>query len=242
MSEGTDPHIAEASRREVESDAPLWALYDTAFPAEEREPRSVTHAGLERGLVDVLRLRSTGETLGFAIVHRLVEPEAAFLVYLAVAPNARGKGLGAALFEEVARRSRGGVVWEVDRPAMASDAAERALRERRQRFFERLGGRIVFSDYLQPALHGPSPVPMALMAFGAALSAPVEALVHALYFEKYAALNGASGVLASVGSLALCMEFGFKNVAFFGVAAYVVAWLLLYLNSRSSGAGAPSTA
>ena len=56
------------------------------------------------------------------------------------------------------------------------------------------------------------------------------------------ALNGASGVLASVGSLALCMEFGFKNVAFFGVAAYLAAWLLLYGNSRASGAGAPSSA
>jgi len=42
------------------------------------------------------------------------------------------------------------------------------------------------------------------------------------------ALNGAAGVLASVGSLALCMELGFANVAFIGVAAYLAAWVLLF--------------
>jgi len=51
------------------------------------------------------------------------------------------------------------------------------------------------------------------------------------------ALNGAAGVLASVVSLALFMEFGFKNVAFVGVAAYVVAWLL----SFGAPAASPST-
>ncbi|HLU38508.1 MAG TPA: hypothetical protein VK081_03930 [Planctomycetota bacterium] len=43
----------------------------------------------------------------------------------------------------------------------------------------------------------------------------------------YWALNGACGVLASVCSLALAMAFGFAAVAWLGVAAYVVAGLLL---------------
>ncbi len=41
------------------------------------------------------------------------------------------------------------------------------------------------------------------------------------------AVNGACGVLASVCSLALAMEFGFRAVAWLGVAGYVAAGLLL---------------
>jgi hypothetical protein len=42
----------------------------------------------------------------------------------------------------------------------------------------------------------------------------------------YWALNGAAGVLASVGSLALAMELGLAAVAYFGAGCYLVAWLL----------------
>ncbi len=40
------------------------------------------------------------------------------------------------------------------------------------------------------------------------------------------ALNGAASVLASVGSLACAMEFGFLRVGYLGAATYVVAWAL----------------
>ena len=40
----------------------------------------------------------------------------------------------------------------------------------------------------------------------------------------YWAINGAFGVVASVLSLALSMEFGFANVALLGALSYLVAW------------------
>ncbi len=190
MSEHGEAVIEPASAAELERDSALWSLYDAAFPAEEREPRSVTVTGLERGVVDVLRARTRGATSGFAVAHRLRDPAAAFLVYLAVMPEARGTGLGQALFQRVAASSPAGVVWEIDRADLARDAAEQQVRERRQRFFEHLGGRVVASNYLQPAINGPLPVPMALMACGAAVELSASTLIKAIYFEKYAALNG----------------------------------------------------
>jgi hypothetical protein len=62
------------------------------------------------------------------------------------------------------------------------------------------------------------------------------------------ALNGAAGVLASVVSLALAMHAGFANVGYLGVAAYVVAWLILrerrakQVTSASEAATAESSA
>ncbi len=41
------------------------------------------------------------------------------------------------------------------------------------------------------------------------------------------ALNGAAGVLASVLSLSLSMEFGFSHVGIMGACAYAAAWLLI---------------
>lgn len=54
----------------------------------------------------------------------------------------------------------------------------------------------------------------------------------------YWALNGAAGVLASVLSLALAMEFGLSRVAGLGAALYVAAWLLLR-GDRTHGAETP---
>ncbi len=182
--------IEAAAAGELAGDTRLWALYEQAFPADEREPQSVISRGVERGLVEVTRAREHGQTVGFTVVHRLREPTALFLVYLAVVAERRSSGLGRALFGEVDVRSPGGVVWEIDRAELAPSDAERQIRERRQRFFESLGGRVVARDYEQPPINGPAPVPMALMACGAAAEVPTEKLVRALYFEKYAALNG----------------------------------------------------
>ena len=43
----------------------------------------------------------------------------------------------------------------------------------------------------------------------------------------YWAINGAFGVVASVMSLALSMEFGFTVVGLIAAAGYVVAWVCL---------------
>ena len=79
------------------------------------------------------------------------------------------------------------MIWEVDENDPDCD--------RRIRFFEGQGGRPIPRPYKQPPVNGPDAVPMRLMfrpARGSAIPAdPVlEALVRAIYFEKYGAVNG----------------------------------------------------
>ena len=185
------------------ADRDLWALYGESMPVEEREPRRVIVASVAAGDAVVARARhGATRTVGFAVTHLLKQPPAAFLVYLAVAEQERGAGIGGRLFEyawgtaERVAASRGsellGVTWEIDDPERAPNSAEREHRVRRRNFFARLGGAPLAVAYLQPPVNGPAPVPMRLMwrAKPGRASPDVRALVRAIYFEKYGAANG----------------------------------------------------
>jgi len=176
---------------ELRADAGFWALYDEAFPRSEREPPRVVIESVERGVALAVRARQGSETIGLATTHRLKNPPASFLVYLAVSKEHRNQGLGPKLFEAVTRGGPPEVVWEVDHPARARSTEERTLRERRVAFFERLGGKVVLASYQQPPVNGDEAIPMMLMARGVVdTSEMIEALVRAIYFEKYGAANG----------------------------------------------------
>jgi hypothetical protein len=175
----------------LRQDAGFWALYDSAFPQSEREPPRVIIESVERGVALAVRARKGNETIGLATTHLLKKPAVSFLVYLAVSKAHRNCGLGPILVEEVTRGGPAELVWEVDAPDRASCPEERILRERRIAFFERLGGEVLLSSYRQPPVNGDDAVPMLLMGRGfVGTSEKLEALVRAIYFEKYAAANG----------------------------------------------------
>lgn len=179
------------STPELVADAEFWSLYDASFPVDEREPRAVIAGSVERGVGVVLRARSENRTVGLATAHLLRNPASAFLVYLAVSPDHRRRGLGRSLFEEVARLGQHGVAWEVDIPERADSPQERARRERRISFFRDLGGEIVLRSYMQPPVNGVAKVPMYLMArIARGETLRVEDLVRAIYLEKYGDANG----------------------------------------------------
>jgi len=192
----------DASAESAAADEGLWKLYAESMPADEREPRAVILASMAAGDVVLTRARHDATTVGFAVTHLLRSPAAAFLVYLAVAPQERGAGIGRELFESAwnsaqrAAAGRGieviGMVWEIDDPDLAQDGAERQRRAKRRNFFTRLGGNSLPVAYLQPPINGPSPVPMLLMWRAKPGAAPpqIADLVRAIYCEKYGAANG----------------------------------------------------
>ncbi len=181
-----------------------WEIYRDSFPANQREPAEVILDSLRKQVGLAFRVRVNGATAGLATTHLLREPPAVFLVYLAMDRGRRSAGLGGALLEYAWARSaarlrqRGleaiGLIWEVDAPHPGGEAAETSLRERRIAFFRRHGGAVLERPYLQPPLDGITPVPMQLMFrpaenTGALDAAAVKALVYAIYFEKYRAIN-----------------------------------------------------
>lgn len=178
----------------------MWAVYDEAIPAEEREPREVIAKSIRMGVGLAAVLRDDGEAVAMATVHLLRDPASVFLVYLAVRDDRRGTGLGGRTLEAVLAAARArmradgceplGGVWECDDPARAA-GAERERRDRRIRFFGHHGARVIDAPYIQPPVDGVNPVPMVLLWLPWTHGAPdVGALVDAIYDEKYGPING----------------------------------------------------
>jgi hypothetical protein len=193
------------SPEELEDDASWWAIYDASFPDAERETRKVILDSLRAGTGLAVRGCLGDRTAGLATAHLLLGPATVFLVYLAVAQDLRARNLGGALLEHVEGAGaaclvrRGltpcGMVWEVDRLDRAVSPEEMHRCRRRIAFFERHGGVVLARPYFQPPLGDGEPVPMHLMFRPAAEkglpdAAATEALVRAMYFEKYGAANG----------------------------------------------------
>jgi GNAT superfamily N-acetyltransferase len=174
---------------QLAKDEAWWEIYRASFPSYAREPADVILESVRRGVGLAFRVRRDGATIGIATTHLLLNPAAVFLVYLAIAPAHRDTGLGRDLLEfawstSAARlREPLGMIWEVD-PV-----------EGRLAFFQRHGGVVLTRPYLQPPVNGVEPVPMQLMfrpaENGSFPDAPgTDALVQAMYDEKYGAVNG----------------------------------------------------
>lgn len=184
------PEFDSPSPDELSADQPWWQLYEASFPPAEREPAEVILESVRRGVGLAIRARSQDSTIGLATTHLLLQPPAVFLVYLAIHPDHRSRGLGSALLDYAWRasaarlRDRGldplGMIWEVDPPSDTPSA-------RRVAFFQRCGASLLPQPYLQPPVDGIAPIPMRLMY----LPNPetIDALIRTIYSEKYAATN-----------------------------------------------------
>ena len=149
----------------------LETLYLESFPSHERvDPEQLVDT-LDTGERELFLVKEGGELKGFLITLRLLDGKIAMIEYVAVAPAARGEGIGAELFKAayLHYRTRGtvGFVGEAEaREAGKSD--ERDVKARRIAWWERLGGglggvRLIPGQlYRVPNLNGGGTVPMEL--------------------------------------------------------------------------------
>ena len=151
---------------------PWLELYERAFPPEEKVPVSDHLDTLARPDPEwhVALVAVTAERDDFVAMLRYEwGGRAAYLPYLAVGEAWRGAGLGSRIYEHLLERIRGAspgveaLVFEVERPDQAHDAPGREDAERRIRFYQRLGARLLRGiHYLQEVPEQP-PIPMNLM-------------------------------------------------------------------------------
>jgi len=186
-------------------DRSWWEIYEEAFPLTELEPPHVIVNSLEMDVGLAVAVRANDSTIAIATAHLLKDPPSIFLVYLATTKIFRGRGCGGELLEYTwitghQRLSDNGyttmgLVAEVDAPDQSIDIEDRSIRERRIAFFARHGAELLPYSYTQPPVDGVNTVPMRLVfrpaeGHGQPDSAFSEALVRAMYFEKYHAVNG----------------------------------------------------
>jgi GNAT superfamily N-acetyltransferase len=144
-------------------------IYEAGFPPAVRAPFAA--------LVDVrsdertaLMLDQSGDVLGLTLVRDLGDTGWTFLRYFVVTAQRRGQGVGgrlwSALGRDLAERGRRRLLFDVEDPDdPTADPAEVDQRQRRVRFYQRLGAIDVQATY-QPPHHGEpgtTPIPLRLM-------------------------------------------------------------------------------
>jgi len=123
----------------------LRAIFEGSFPPEEREDFDAVMAGVDGGNPWLFTAHLGEELAGFACGLPLTGPGIQLLGYLAMAPEYRSQGLGAALLRLLAEnlRAREGakeLLLEVESDE-AGPPEERALRRRRIGWYRRNGVR-----------------------------------------------------------------------------------------------------
>lgn len=148
---------------------PTLELYVESFPRDERGPLAEMAAYASDSPPPGpwrLEAAEVAGTLGGLIFYgSFPSLPAGFLIFIAAAPSIRGTGVGRALLQRAAEASGPGpLLWECERPELASDPAERAVRLRRLAWFRRQGASLLSKGHTQPAL-GPDrqPVPLYLL-------------------------------------------------------------------------------
>ena len=146
-----DPQLLARLYREV---------LEPAFTASELEGIEPLASRLaapgEPGSLVAVALGPDGELLGGLVADHDRECRVLLLSYLAVRPEARGRGIGSSLVRDVASNWYDGdevllAVAEVHDPRHWPDDA---AAEGRLRLFEKLGARVLGAPFVQPALHG----------------------------------------------------------------------------------------
>ena len=120
------------------------AVYEAYVP-RDFEPREIKPAALIRTLLEEgSYICVAGYEAGEVVVYAMCIHKGSmrFLDYFAVAPDKRGKGIGARFLKVVLRQFDGWWLWEVENPALAADVEEANHRVSRIRFYEKLGARL----------------------------------------------------------------------------------------------------
>jgi GNAT superfamily N-acetyltransferase len=145
-------------------DTQIWELYDRSFSDDEKVDieRLRHHLTKKSTRGFMLRLVTSGRTLGLMYYTLRENLNFAFVGYLAIDPELQGKGYGQALFNcgmETSKRqflAEGrdsiGMVLEVEKPETAESPQDRSKREAVLRFYTKFNGLILPIDYYQPAL------------------------------------------------------------------------------------------
>lgn len=151
------------------------------FAAGEYPPYFVLHRQIITGIQRCFLYVSEGLEKAYAVCAGNHPNEYVLISLFAVYPAYRGTGVGTAFLEKIKETYAGkkGVLVEVERPRDAKNSAEKEVREKRIRFYQRAGFRII--PGLEYSIWG---VPMHLMAWGGdSDTQEIMRRIHEIYLE-----------------------------------------------------------
>lgn len=192
------------NRDELILDKHWWQIYEDSFPLSERDSKEKILKAVENNLAMAGCYQLQDLTVAIVVFYCLDAPDLSFIFlnYIAIGRAGRNQGLGARLFQSLisqikiinAAKTRPyqAIIWEVEDPDDVNTDAELQLRQRRLKFYERLGGKYFKYLFMQPPIDGVTILPMRLMYCLLNQLDITEfelAIINAIYFQKYYVVN-----------------------------------------------------
>jgi GNAT superfamily N-acetyltransferase len=177
-----------------------WDIYTQSFPPAERDTKQQLLLSLHKNIAQIGCYRIKNGMAAIVVLYRMQTPAFAFLHYFAVAKAWRNQNLGTQLFQMIITEAEHyvlknhpetlGLFWEVEDPSAAVSDLDKHIQSKRINFYQRLGGKLFESKFIQPAINNHNTVPMQLMYHSSQKKLSEQAIASAIYFQKYQVING----------------------------------------------------
>lgn len=117
----------------------LYNYLKQDFERLELFPYFVLKRNFKKGMIEAVYLTDSQEKYGYAIYQKVEALDGIFVMYLAILPKYRAKGLGSELISQLNDLSPKGILLEVEDPEAAKDEEDYTTRQRRISFYKRNG-------------------------------------------------------------------------------------------------------
>lgn len=119
----------------------IYPEYKKLFPKEERKPYKLIKKSFENNITDIIEIIESDEIVGFFIINALRNNQYAILDFFAILPQYQSKGYGSKAINLLKEENKdlGGIIIEIEKCGLGRNVEENSLREKRARFYERLG-------------------------------------------------------------------------------------------------------
>ena len=135
----------------------IYPEYLNLFPKLERREYSDIEKSVKKGKTRVIKIIVEKEMVGFMITNKLKDISCLQLDYLAILPKYQKKGYGSDAIN-LLKKDSDSIFIEIEKQGLGKNEKENIIRERRAKFYEKLGFKklsfdivlntIVFSTYL----------------------------------------------------------------------------------------------
>lgn len=163
-------NLEEASIEEFQT--LIYKDYVKLFPRSERRGLHAIKKTMKRKVTNVLKIMVDGVYVGFFIYNSLPDNPYMQLDYFAILPEYQSKGYGSLAIKTLQEMyyTYAGIYIEIEKLGLGKNEKENKLREKRAKFYDRLGfcplskdislSGVVYATYVLPITANQSPEPM----------------------------------------------------------------------------------
>lgn len=119
----------------------IYSYYLAIFPEDERKSLELLHSSYEKHYTRIIEILYKNEMIGFMILNKVKDKGYAVLDYLAILPQYRNNEFGTKALQILLEQERenSGIFIEIEKVGLGKNKEENLLREKRRKFYEKLG-------------------------------------------------------------------------------------------------------